>query len=74
MEVSIDYITLPDVEGLNSVMNVIDKAPRMTLLIKCNRSVTTTQSARLYLKEIVKFHGILSILYSDRHIQFTMRF
>ena len=44
-EVSIDYITgLPDVEDINSVMAVIDKATRLTRLIARSKSVTAVQS------------------------------
>ena len=58
-EVSIDYITdLPDVEGVNSVMNVIDKATRITHLIVCSKFVTAAQSARLQMREVAKLHGI----------------
>ena len=36
-----DYITdLPDVEGVNSALTVINKATRMTCLIACSNSVT----------------------------------
>ena len=74
-EVSIDYITdLPDVEGMNSVMIVIDKATRIIHLINCSKSVTAAQSARTYMREVVVFHGILSIVYSDRGTQSTSKF
>ena len=49
-------------------MTVTDKATQMTNLIVCNKPVTAAQSARLYMKETPKIHGISSIIYSDRRV------
>ena len=55
-------------------MTFIDKATRMTHLIACSKTVTAAQSARLYMNEVAKIHGIPSIIYTDRGSQFTSKF
>ena len=52
----------------------LDKATRMTHLIACRKSVTATQSARLYMRGGTKLHGIPSLLYSEKGTQFTSKF
>ena len=75
-EVSIDFVTdLPDSgEGINSIMTVIDKATRMTHLIYCNKSISTTETLTLYIRYIVKLHGVLGAIYSNRGTQLVSKF
>ena len=46
----------------------------MVHLIPCRKTTTAAEAAKLYWDNVVKLHGIPSILYSDRGTQFTSQF
>ena len=46
----------------------------MNHLIACSKSITAAQSARLYMREVAKLHGIPTFVYSDRGTHFTSNF
>lgn len=75
-EVSIEFIMDLPLCGhvFDSVMVVIDKATRMTHLIVCSEIVTATQAAKLYVRDIVRLHGIPKFICTDRGPQFVARF
>ena len=75
-DVSIDFITdLPDMgDGVNAIMTVIDKATRMVHLIHCSKSISAEQAAKLYLRYVVRLHGIPRNLFTDRGPQFVAKF
>ena len=61
-------------DEINSIMTVIDKATRMTHLIYCNKSISTTETLTLYIRYIVKLHGVLGAIYSNRGTQLVSKF
>ena len=67
-EVSIDFVTdLPDSGNeINSIMIVIDKSTRMTHLIHCSKWVSAAEAARLFMRYIVRLHGVPRSIYTDR--------
>ena len=75
-EVDIDFATdLPDTgDGINSIMTVIDKANRMIHLIHCRKSISATETERLYMRYIAKLHGVPRDIYTDRGNQFISKF
>ena len=75
-EVSIDFVTdLPVTRSKkDSILTVVDKATRMVHLIPCRKSTTATEAAKLYWDNVVKLHGVPSVIYSDRETQFTSQF
>ena len=58
----------------DSILTVVDKATRMVHLIPCRKSTTAAEAAKLYWDNVVKLHGVPSVLYSDRGTQFTSQF
>ena len=59
-----DYITdFPDIDGINSIITVTDKATEITHLIPYSKTVTAAHTAQLYMREVAKIHGIPSIVY-----------
>ena len=75
-EVSLDFITdLPVTRnGKDSILTVVDKATRMVHLLPCKKSITAAETAKIFWENIVKLHGVPSVLYSDRGTQFTSNF
>ena len=75
-EVSVDFVTdLPVTRSKkDSILTVVDKATRMVHLIPCRKSTTAAEAAKLYWDNVVKLHGVPSVIYSDRGTQFTSQF
>ena len=75
-EVSVDFVTdLPVTKSKkDSILTVVDKATRMVHLIPCRKSTTAAEAAKLYWDNVVKLHGVPSVIYSDRGTQFTSQF
>ena len=70
-----DFITdLPDCSGYDSIMVVIDHLTRLAHFIPCKSTITAKVTAELFLKEIVRLHGIPIIIVSDRDPLFTSKF
>ena len=67
-EVSFDFVTdLPVTRSKkDSILTVVDKATRMVHLMPCRKSTTAAEAAKLYWDNVVKLHGVQSVLYSDR--------
>ena len=70
-----DFITdLPDCSGYDSILVVIDHLTRLAHFIPCKSTITAKEVAELFLKEIVRLHGIPIIIVSDRDPLFTSKF
>ena len=70
-----DFIVgLPESNGFNSILGVIDRLSQMAYYIPTTEEVTSEQVARLFFDKIFKHHGISYSLVSDRGTQFTSRF
>ena len=66
-EVNIDFVTdLPIVNYFNSIMTVINKATRLTLLVLCNKIVTAQQATEYYFNSEARPHGIPKCIYIDK--------
>ncbi|KAH0608772.1 uncharacterized protein H6S33_001000, partial [Morchella sextelata] len=74
-EVSMDFITgLPESEGYDAIMVVVDRLTKMRHLLPCNTTVNSEDLAQLYLRNIWKLHGLPTHVTSDRGTQFTAKF
>lgn len=61
-------------DAFDAVMTVINKATKMTHLIPCSKAIIAAQVAKLYVRDIVRFHGVPRCIYIDRGSQFVARF
>jgi hypothetical protein len=71
-EVTADFTTdLPVSKGFDSILVVVDRFTKEVEFIPCNKTTTTLDTARLYLHNVWKNHGLLSSIVSDRGPQFA---
>ncbi|KAH0611235.1 uncharacterized protein H6S33_011662 [Morchella sextelata] len=74
-EVSMDFVTgLPESEGYDAIMVVVDRLTKMRHLLPCNTTVNSEDVAQLYLRNIWKLHGLPTHVTSERGTQFTAKF
>ena len=76
-----DRITMDFVVGLpltgrkhDSVWVVVDRLTKTTHLLPVRTDYSLDKLAELYIKEIVRLHGIPISIISDRDVRFTSRF
>jgi hypothetical protein len=73
--VSVDFITkLPDSHGFDTSMVVVDSVSKQSHFIPTHTMVTALGSARLYLQNVWKLHGLPRLMLSDRGPQFMAEF
>jgi len=73
--VSVDFIVeLPDSEGYDAVMVVVDSAGKRAHFTPTHTTVTALGAARLYLQNVWKLHGLPTRVISDRGPQFVAAF
>jgi hypothetical protein len=74
-EVSMDFVTgLPESNGFNAILVVVDRLSKMRHLIPCRDSTTSKDLAQIYLEKIWVHHGNPDSITSDRGPQFTSEF
>ncbi|KAF8707050.1 hypothetical protein AX14_013058 [Amanita brunnescens Koide BX004] len=64
----------PEVKGFNYILLVICQMTNMVHIIPTRTDVTAKQVAELYVKEIVRLHGIPESVVSDWDTKFTSQF
>ncbi|KAI5681851.1 hypothetical protein M9H77_03079 [Catharanthus roseus] len=73
--VSMDFITsLPKSEGFGSIIVVVDRFSKYATFIPAPVDCTAEETARLFLKNVVKLWGVPSNIVRDRDPRFTGRF
>ena len=74
--ISMDFITaLPKVTGnFDSIFVVTDKLTKIIHLISTRTTASASDIAQLFVKEIVRLHGIPARIISDRDAKFTSKF
>ncbi|CAI7875910.1 unnamed protein product [Closterium sp. NIES-53] len=74
--VTLDFITdLPRTSSHhNAILTVVDKLSEITHFLPTSTTATAENVADLFFKEIVRLHGIPSVLISDRDSRFVGRF
>jgi hypothetical protein len=71
-EVTADFTTnLPLSNGFDSILVVVDRFSKEVEFIPCNKTTTALDTARLYLHNVWKNHGLPSSIVSDRGPQFA---
>jgi len=70
--IAMDFITdLPKSEGYDTILVVIDWLTKMSHFIPCSQDLDARQFANLFIKEIVRLHGLPHDIITDRGILFT---
>jgi hypothetical protein len=73
--ISSDFITdLPETNGFNSVLVVVDRFTKMAHFIPCSKTISGMETADLLLTNIVRLHGLPDEIISDRGAQFMSNF
>ena len=73
--VSIDFIIrLPESNGYNTILVVVDRLSKMAHYILTNEKVTLEQVARLFFDKVFKHHRIPDSIISDCGTEFTSKF
>jgi hypothetical protein len=75
--ISMDYIThLPTTidTGYNSVWVIVDRFTKMCHFVPCHHTITAKETAKLFIKEIFRLHGVPKTIVSDRDPIFTSEF
>ena len=58
----------------DSIMVVVDRFLKMSHFVPCNKTNDASYVTELYFKEIVKLHGILRTMVSNRDSEFLRHF
>lgn len=73
--VSMDFIVkLPLSNGFNAILVVVDRFSKMSHFVACKESIDDETLADLFLKHVVKHHGIPMDIVTDRGTHFTSKF
>ena len=74
--ISMDFIThLPrSVRGHDSIWVIVDRLTKCAHFLPINQKMNMDRLADLYVREIVRLHGVPASIVSDRDPRFTSRF
>ena len=61
-------------EGYDSIWVIVDRMTKSVHFLPVKTTDPVKKLARLYLKEIVRLHGVLVLIVSDRDARFTSMF
>jgi hypothetical protein len=71
----IDNLThLPESNGFNIVLIVVDPLSRMAHFLPCTKTITAEETATLLLHGVYRLHGLPRVLVSDRDPKFVSGF
>jgi transposase InsO family protein len=74
-DISMDYVTgLPECEGNDPFWVVVDRLSKMRHLVPCRTTIDARGLAEMFLKEVVRLHGLPMTVTSDRGPQFAAVF
>uniref|UniRef100_A0A8D0HDL6 Gypsy retrotransposon integrase-like protein 1 n=1 Tax=Sphenodon punctatus TaxID=8508 RepID=A0A8D0HDL6_SPHPU len=73
--INMDFIVeLPPARGYTTILVVVDQFTKMGHFIPCKKLPTAQQTAMLVLKNIIRLHGLPTVIISDRGSQFIAHF
>jgi len=58
-------LRLPKCEGLDAIWLVVDRLSKMRHFIPCHSTIDAIEMARLFLRDIVRLHGLPVTIISD---------
>ena len=74
-DINYDFIVkLPESEGFDSILVVVDCFSRQAHFIPCREDINAEGVADLFIKEVWKHHGIPKVAISDRGPSFNSHF
>ncbi|XP_031758562.1 uncharacterized protein LOC108647661 [Xenopus tropicalis] len=75
VSISMDFITdLPASEGFSAILVVVDRLTKLAHFIPLSGVPSASILAKVFIKEIVRLHGLPEDIISDRGVQFTSKF
>jgi len=70
--IAMDFITdLPKSEGYDTILVVINRLTKMSHFILCSKDLNARQFTMLFMKEIVRLHGLPHDIITDRGTLYT---
>ena len=70
--IAMDFITgLPKSDRYSTILVVIDRLTKMSHFIPCSKYLDARQFANLFMKVLVRLHGLPHDIITDRGTQFT---
>ena len=73
--VSMDFITdLPPSNLFNNIFVVVDRLTKMAHFIPCKKTSSSEDTARFFLDNVYRYHGLPDDIVSDRGTQFVSKF
>jgi len=74
--ISMDFVThLPrSVRGHDSIWEIVDRLTKCAHFLPINQNMSLDKLAELYVREIVRLHGVPTSIISYRDLRFTSRF
>ncbi|KAI4320582.1 hypothetical protein MLD38_034046 [Melastoma candidum] len=75
-EIAMDFVTnLPrTAQGFDSVWVIVDRLTKSAHFIPISVTHSVAKLAKLHVKEVIRLHGVPSVIVSDRDARFTSRF
>jgi len=74
-DISMDFVTeLPEYEGYDAIWVVVDRLSKMRHFVPCHTTINARGLAEIFLKEVVRLHGLPKTIISDRGPQFAAVF
>ena len=75
VSLSMDFITdLPLVGGHDTVLVIVDRFSKMAHFVPCSKTISGEETVDLFLKNVVRLHGLPEDITSDRGSQFISHF
>jgi hypothetical protein len=74
-DISMDFVTgLLECEGYDAIWVVVDRLSKMRHCVPCHTTIDARGLAEIFLKEVVRLHGLPKTITSDRGPQFAAVF